>query len=199
MIIWVIWLIIFDWLLFLIDYFMIICDYSSAFSIFDDYLWLFVCILDYLMIIWLIIWWLFFRILHYLMVIWCLFDDNSNYFKLMIICHFVQAHCSAHSSATAISLSCWACLQLWATNYRQKNLKPGGDGEEDTESSTGLWFGTCSCPDFAAVGQSAWSLAMNADQRLGGTLRSCLLQKACCGSYRQKWENGQRTERRTWT
>ena len=151
-------------------------------------------------------WWLFFRILDYLMLIWCLFDDYSNY--LTIICYFVQAHSSSflaslqcssqpHSSATAISLSCWACLHCGLQTIG--NLKPGGDGVADTESSTGLCFGACCCAGFAAAGQSAWSLAMNADQRLGGTLRSCLLQKACCGSYRQKWENGQRTEPRTWT
>ena len=63
----IIWLII--WL--------IICDYSSESLIirwlldwlFDDYLWLFFWILDYLMLIW-----------------W-LFDAYSNY--LMIFCHFV--------------------------------------------------------------------------------------------------------------
>ena len=57
-------------------YLMIICDYSSESLIiwwlfdwlFDDYLWLF------------------FRILDYLMLIWCLFDAYSNY--LTIICHF---------------------------------------------------------------------------------------------------------------
>ena len=93
----------------------------------------------------LIIWWLFdwlfddyfFWILDYLMIIWCLFDYYSNY--LMIICHFVQAHFSAHSSATAISLSCWACLHCGLQTIG--NLKPGGDGEADTESSTGLCFG----------------------------------------------------------
>jgi len=73
MIIWVIW-----WLF---DWFQVI-DW-----LFDDYLWLFVWILDYLMIIWLIIWWLLFWILDYLMIIWCLFDDYSNY--LTITCHFV--------------------------------------------------------------------------------------------------------------
>ena len=171
--------------------------------LFDDYL-------SYLMIIWLIIWliiwWLFVIIclspwlfddylIDYLMIIfsesliiWWLFDDYSNY--LMIICLFVQAHFSAHSSATAILLSCWACLHCGLQTIG--NLKPGGDGVADTESSTGLCFGACRCAGFAAAVQSAWSLAMNADQRLGGTLRSCLLQKACCGSYRQKWENGQR-------
>ena len=161
MIIWVIWWLfdwIFDWL-------------------FDDYLWLFVWVLDYLQIIWLIIWWLFFRILDYLMIIWCLFDDYSNY--LMIICHFVQAHCSAHSSATAISLSCWACLHCGLQTIG--NLKP------------------CRGACFATAGQSAWSLAMNSNQRLGGTLCSCLLQKACCGSYLQKWENGQPRNIVCWT
>ena len=154
---------------------MIICDYlSESLIIWWLFDWLFV---DY-----------FFWILDYLMLIWCLFDDYSNY--LMIICHFVQAHFSAHSSATAISLSCWACLHCGLQTIG--NLKPGGDGVADTESSTGLCFGACRCAGFAVAGQSAWSLAMNADQRLGGTLRSCLLQKACCGSYRQKWENGQR-------
>jgi len=46
---------------------------------------------------------------------------------------------------------------LWATNYRQLEgkLKPGGDGEADTESSTGLCFGACRCAGFAAAGQSA--------------------------------------------
>jgi len=159
---------------------MIICDYLSESLIiwwlfdwlFDDY---FFWNLDYLMII---------------LIIW-LFDDYSDYSDyLMIICDFVQAHFSAHSSATAISLSCWACLHCGLQTIG--NLKPGGDGEADTESSTGLCFGACPCAGFAAAEQSAWSLAMNADQRLGGTLRSCLLQKACCGSYRQKWENGQR-------
>jgi hypothetical protein len=156
---------------------MIICDYlSESLIIWWLFDWLFV---DY-----------FFWILDYLMLIWCLFDDYSNY--LMIICHFVQAHFSAHSSATAISLSCWACLHCGLQTIG--NLKPGCDGVADTESSTGLCFGACRCAGFAVAGQSAWSLAMNADQRswLGGTLRSCLLQKACCGSYRQKWENGQR-------
>ena len=139
----------------------------------------------------LIIWWLFdwlfddyfFWILDYLMIIWCLFDDYSNY--LMIICHFVQAHFSAHSSATAISLSCWACLHCGLQTIG--NLKPGagGDGEADTESSTGLGFGACRCAGFAAAGRSAWSRVMNANQRLGGTLSSCLLLKACCGSYLQ--------------
>ena len=147
------------------------------------WLWLFDNCDHYL----LLIWWLFFRILDYLMIIWCLFDDYSNY--LMIICHFVQAHCSAHSSATAISLSCWACLHCGLQTIG--NLKPGGDGEADTESSTGLGFSACRGACFAAAGQSAWSRAMNSNQQLGGTLRSCLLQKACCGSYRQKRGNGQ--------
>ena len=147
-------------------------------------LWLFDNCGDYL----LLIWWLFFKILEYLMLIWWLFDDYSNY--LMIICHFVQAHCHAHSSAAAISLSCWACLHCGLQTIG--NLKPGGDGEADTESSLNrTLLRACRCAGFAATGQSAWSLAMHADQRLGGTLRSCLLQKAWCGSYRQKWENGQ--------
>ena len=164
MIIWVIWWL-FDWLV-------------TVGWLFDDYLWLFVWILDYLMIIWLIIWWLFFWILDYLMIIWCLFDDYSNY--LMIICHFVQAHCSAHSSATAISLSCWACLHCGLQTIGM----PGGDGEANMESSTGLGVGACHGAGFAAAGRSAWSLAMNANQRWEGTLLSCLLLKACCGSYR---------------
>ena len=133
MIIWVIWWF-FDWLF----------DW-----LFDVYLWLFVWVLDYLKIIWLIIWWLFFRILDYLMLIWCLFDDYSNY--LMIIRHFVQAHCSANSSATAISLSCWACLHCGLQTIC--NLKPGSDGEADTESLTGRGFGACCCAGFAAAGR----------------------------------------------
>ena len=88
------------------------------------WLWLFDNCDDYL----LLIWWLFFRILDYLMIIWCLFD-----------CSFVQARCCAHSSAAAISLSCWACLHCGLQTIG--NLKPGGDGVADTESSTGLCFG----------------------------------------------------------
>jgi len=34
-------------------------------------------------------------------------------------------------------------------------LKPGGDGEADTESSTGLCFAACPCAGFAAAEQSA--------------------------------------------
>jgi len=154
--------------------------------LFDDYFQLF----DYYLVI---IWWLFGDYLMIIrsLIIWWLFDAY-----LMIICSFVQAHCCAHSSAAAISLSCWACLHCGLQTIG--NLKPGacGDGEADTESSTGLGFGACRCAGFAAAGRSAWSRAMNANQRLGGTLSSCLLLKACCGSYRQKWENGQR---RTWT
>ena len=164
-------------------------------------LWLFDNCDEYLMIIWWlfsIIWWLFgdysviirrlfddYSILDYLMLIWCLFDDYLQF-------SFVQAHGCAHSSAAAI----WACLHCGLQTIG--NLKPGagGDGEADTESSTGLGFGACRCAGFAAAGRSAWSRAMNANQWLGGTLSSCLLLKACCGSYRQKWENGQQ---RTWT
>ena len=147
--------------------------------LFDDYFQLF----DYYLVI---IWWLFGDYLMIIrsLIIWWLFDAY-----LMIICSFVQAHCCAHSSAAAISLSCWACLHCGLQTIG--NLKPIGDGEADTESSTGLGFSACSGACFAAAGQSAWSRAMNSNQRLGGTLRSCLLQKACCGSYRQKWENGQ--------
>ena len=155
--------------------------------LFDDYL------IDYLMIFFseiLIIWWLFDDYSNYLIIWWLfwlfwLFDDYLLFCSGSFQCSFLS-HCHL-----VIMLG---LPTLWATNYRQLEgkLKPGGDGEADTESSTGLCFGACPCAGFAAAEQSAWSLAMNADQRLGGTLRSCLLQKACCGSYRQKWENGQR-------
>jgi len=185
MIIWlIIWLII--WWLFVIICLWLFDKCDDYFQLFDDYFQLF----DYYLVI---IWWLFGDYLMIIrsLIIWWLFDAY-----LMIICSFVQAHCCAHSSAAAISLSCWACLHCGLQTIG--NLKPGagGDGEADTESSTGLGFGACRCAGFAAAGRSAWSRAMNANQRLGGTLSSCLLLKACCGSYRQKWENGQR---RTWT
>ena len=190
MIIWVIWWL-FDWL-------------------FDDYLWLFVWILDYLMIIW----WLFliiFWILDYLMLIWCLFDDYSNY--LMIFCHFVAPQpvgslrldgweltekrpCRGICCSGSLPCSFLSCDHLvimlglptlWATNYLQARLWWRGQYRVINRTwrlrlpRLGLFCG----------GTIRLIQVMNSNQRLGRTLRSCLLPKACCGSYRQKWENGQ--------
>ena len=189
MIIWlIIWLIIW-WL------FVIIC------------LWLFDKCDDYLMIIWWlfsIIWllfgdylviirWLFddYSILDYLMIIWCLFDDYLQFRSGSLLCSFLS------SGHLVIMLG---LPTLWATNYWQLEARRRRRwrGRYWVINRTWLWRLPLRrlCCGRSAAGRSAWSRAMNANQRLGGALSSCLLLKACCGSYRQKWENGQQ---RTWT
>ena len=132
MIIWlIIWLIIW-WL------FVIIC---LSPWLFDDYL------IDYLMIICsesLIIWWLFDDYLMIILIFWWLFAFLFRLISVLI----PQPLPSRYHAGPAYIVG-----PMWATNYRQLEgkLKPGCDGEADTESSTGLCFGACPCSGFAAA------------------------------------------------
>ena len=152
----------------------------------SNYLWLFVIIwemiiCDYLMIIW---YWLFVIIWSKLFVIiWWLFailllrslSVASGWVDERRSCRGIC--CLLPFSAATISLSFWACLYC----EQQTISEPWSYGESDTMSSEGLGVGACRCASFAA-GRSTWSLAMNANQQLGGTLHSGLFPKACCGS-----------------
>ncbi len=155
--------------------FVLVCDYLR-----NNYLW-------YLMIIW---YWLF-------VIIRWLFDPNHWW----LFDDYLPFCCSGASRSPQVgwmryapagpsaaccryhllqeSLSFWACIYC----EQQAIREPWSDGESETKSLEGLGVGTCHGASFAAGWSTCqWSQAMNANQRLGRTLHSGLLPKACCGS-----------------
>ena len=156
------------------DYFQLFDDYSVIIRwLFDDYS--------------VIIWWLFYPWLFddYLMIIWCLFDDYLQFRSGSLLCSFLS------SGHLVIMLG---LPTLWATNYRQLEARRRWRGRYWVINRNWLWH--LPLRRLCCGGTIRLIPGHDANQRLGGTLSSCLLLKACCGSYRQKWENGQR---RTWT